>query len=326
MAKTARKRKSRFGLLLLFGMLCALLISSCMTNSMTNKTYLPQGQFADIDGVKVHYVDLKPEIDTGLTPMVLIHGASVNLLDMKISLGDRLSKTRRIILVDRAGHGFSERPKNGYLLKEQTRLINGLIHHLGLEKPIVMGQSFGGVTSLNYALEYPQDLSGLVLIAPVSHEWPGKPSGRNKLSVNPILGPIFRRTLIPLYIKLKGKTVIDGAFWPLKPPTGYYDNAGMALSFRPAEFKYDSQDRIHLLEQILQQQSRYGEIQVPTRIVTGTHDLSVSPGLHSMALEREIPDAKLILIPHMGHAIHHVKQIEIENMIADIDSYITKAH
>lgn len=326
MSKTARKRKPRFGVLLFLGALCALLISSCVTNSMTKRTHLPQGQFADIDGIKVHYLELKPETDTGLKPIVLIHGASANLLDMKIALGDRLSQTRRVIMVDRAGHGFSERPKNGHLLKEQTRLINGLTHNLGLKKPIILGQSFGGVTSLNYALEYPDDLSALILIAPVSHEWPGEAAGHHKLSAHPVFGPIFRRTLIPLYVKLQGKAIIDTAFWPLQPPENYYDNSGMALLFRPHEFKYDSQDRIHLLEQIKQQQSRYGEINVPTRIITGTHDVSVSPGLHSMALEREIPNAKFTLLEGIGHPIHHTAQNEIEKNITDIDRILNKTH
>lgn len=324
MSKAVRKRKSRLGKTLFIGVVCAMLLSSCLTNAMTKRTHLPQGEFADINGTKVHYIDLKPKADTGLKPIVLIHGASANLLDMKIALGDRLSKTRRVIMVDRAGHGFSERPENGHLLTEQTKLINGLVHDLGLNKPIVLGQSFGGVTSLNYALEYPEDLSALVLIAPVSHEWPGAPAGHHKLSVNPVLGPIFRRTLIPLYVKLQGKSLIDGAFWPLQPPENYYDNSGTALLFRPHEFKYDSQDRVHLLAQIKQQQSRYGEIQVPTRIITGSRDVSVSPTLHSMALEREIPNVKFTLLMGIGHPLHHAAQDEIEKNISDIDRILSK--
>lgn len=309
-----------------FGLfLCALLLSSCMTNAMTNRTHKPQGQFAEIDGVKVHYVDLKPQTDTGLTPIIMIHGASANLLDMKLALGDRLSKTRRVILVDRAGHGYSGRPRDGYLLTVQTKLINGLIHELGIEKPIVLGQSFGGVTSLTYALQYPDDLSALVLIAPVSHEWPGDVDGYHAVSANPVFGPIFRRTLIPLYAKLKGKAVIDGAFWPLMPPEDYYDKSGMALLFRPAAFKADSFDRLHLLEQIKQQQSRYSEIIVPTRIITGTHDTSVSPGLHSMALDREMPNAELLLLTGIGHPLHHVAQDEIEGEIAELDRILSLA-
>ncbi len=44
------------------------------------------------------------------TPVVLLHGASGNLHDMRIALGDRLAAHDRVILIDRPGHGWSDRP------------------------------------------------------------------------------------------------------------------------------------------------------------------------------------------------------------------------
>ena len=63
----------------------------------------PTGKFVKVNGYKLHYRDMNRVPESELAPIVLIHGASVNFLDMKIALGDRLSETRRVILVDRPG-------------------------------------------------------------------------------------------------------------------------------------------------------------------------------------------------------------------------------
>jgi pimeloyl-ACP methyl ester carboxylesterase len=43
-------------------------------------------------------------------PIVLLHGASGNLQDMRLTLGERLAARHRVILIDRPGHGWSGRP------------------------------------------------------------------------------------------------------------------------------------------------------------------------------------------------------------------------
>ena len=321
MAKKTKFRRLRGALFIVCILVALSFLVSLISTRMTEKRIPPIGDFLEVDGIQMHYLDMGPK-DTDLTPIVLIHGASANLRDMKMALGDRLSAKRRVILVDRPGHGYSGRPKNGYLLSVQSRAIHGLLTQLGIDKPIITGQSFGGVVSLNYALEYPSDVAGLILMAPVSHEWPGDTAIHYKLAARPLIGPIFRRTIIPLVRALSGKGIIDPAFWPLETPENYFDRSGSELLFRPGDFKYDAQDRLFLKEQIMEQQKHYGEIVAPTRIITGTHDTSVSPGLHSMALEREMQNAHLRLITGVGHPIHHFAQDEIEAEIDILDKII----
>src|ERR1700744_2902035 len=68
----------------------------------------PAGHFVEVKGGRLHVVDLPPPsdapnaADTGASwPGVLIHGASGNLGDVRLALGDRLAQTRRVVLVDR---------------------------------------------------------------------------------------------------------------------------------------------------------------------------------------------------------------------------------
>jgi pimeloyl-ACP methyl ester carboxylesterase len=321
MAKKTKFRRLRRALFIVCVLVALSFVVSLISTRMSEKRIPPAGSFLEVDGIQMHYLDMGPK-DTDLSTIILIHGASANLLDMKMALGERLSAKRRVILVDRPGHGYSGRPKDGHLLSVQSRAIHQLLTQMNVHKPIIAGQSFGGVISLNYALEYPDDVAGLVLMAPVSHEWPGDTAIHYKLAVRPLIGPVFRRTVIPLVRALSGKGIIDPAFWPLETPENYFDRSGSDLLFRPSDFKYDAQDRLFLKEQIMEQQKHYGKITAPTRIITGTHDTSVSPGLHSMSLEREMPNASLNLITGVGHPIHHFAQDEIKAEIAILDGII----
>ena len=303
----------------------AIFLTSCASTKMIQKSNPPQGQFQTVNGTKLHYIDTGANADglAGPTPIVLIHGASANLLDMKLALGDRLAKQRRIIMVDRPGHGYSQRPENGYLLSEQTRLINGLLNSLGIQEPIVLGQSFGGAVALNYALEYPDALSGLLLVAPVSHSWPGGGvDSYHSAATAPVLGPLFLRTAIPIVKATRGEEIAKGSFKPQGAPENYYEKAGVELVFRPGNFKANSEDLLHLHDQILTQQTRYGAIKVPTKIIAGTDDKSVYPEIHSENLNKEIPNSEYILMQGIGHPLHHFAQDEIEMLIGKIDAQI----
>ena len=70
------------------------------------------GSLIEVDGVPVHVLDLGTGNDMK-APVVLIHGASANLRDMKIALGDALATDRRVVMVDRSGRGYSGRPSDG---------------------------------------------------------------------------------------------------------------------------------------------------------------------------------------------------------------------
>ncbi len=262
------------------------------------------GQTVDVDGHRMHVLTGGPK-DSEKPPVVLIHGASVNLRDMKIALGDRLSEDRFVMMIDRPGRGYSERPDKGYDLDTQSALIKGAADAMGVKRPIVVGQSFGGAVALNYALNYQDEMSGLVLLAPVSHEWPGGVDWHNHVSQTPVVGFFFRRLIIPAFGAVAGKGIVEASFEPGAPPEEYYDRAGVPLLFRAKDFKSNASDIYHLKSEILEQQGRYQEISIPVAIAHGTSDETVSPEIHSKALEKQIESASLTLLPDVGHALHH---------------------
>lgn len=290
-------------------------VSGCATWN-AEKTAPMLGERINVDGAEIHVLDMGPR-DATFPPVILIHGASVNLRDMKLALGDKLAEDRRVIMVDRPGRGYSERPDEGWRLEEQAAHINAAVKSLGIENPVVVGQSFGGAVSLAYALQYQEEMSGLVLLAPVSHEWPGGVAWYNSVSETPVIGFLLRRFVIPVYGQLAAKGGVEESFAPDTAPENYAERSGLALLFRPKDFRSNASDLVNLKKQIIKQQKRYGELTLPVAILTGVSDTTVSPELHSKALARDIDGATLTLLPDTGHALHHA---ETEKVLAAIAS------
>lgn len=264
----------------------------------------PIGAFIDIDGERLHVVDVGPR-DSEKAPVIIIHGASVNLRDVKMSLGDRLAEDRRVIMIDRPGRGYSTRPDDGWRLAVQAQYIKAAADALGVEDPIIVGQSFGGAVALSYALQYQDEMSGLVLLAAVSHEWPDDIAWYNSASQIPLLGHMLRRFVIPVYGALAAEGGIEESFSPDEAPENYYERSGLALLFRAKDFKSNAADIAHLKAEIIAQQKHYGSLTMPVAIVTGTEDTTVNPDLHSKALAAQVEGASLTLLPDTGHALHH---------------------
>lgn len=277
------------------------------------------GERVDVGGAEIHVLDMGPR-DTSAPPVILVHGASVNLRDMKMALGDKLAQDRRVIMIDRPGRGYSERLDDGWRLKDQAAHIHGVAQSLGVEKPVVVGQSFGGAVALAYALQYQQKMSGLVLLAPVSHEWPGGVAWYNSVSETPVIGFLLRRFVIPVYGQLAAKGGVEESFEPDTAPENYAERSGLALLFRPKDFRSNASDLVNLKKQIIDQQKRYGELALPVAILTGTSDTTVSPELHSKALARDIDGATLTLLPDTGHALHHAETEKVLAAIASVSA------
>ena len=95
----------------------------------------PMGQFIEVQGVRLHVAVLGlPRDAPGAEPgVVLIHGASGNLEDMRLALGEKLALSHRVILVDRPGHGWSSRPESDDYASpaRQAELVADALEQLG---------------------------------------------------------------------------------------------------------------------------------------------------------------------------------------------------
>jgi pimeloyl-ACP methyl ester carboxylesterase len=230
-----------------------------------------------------------------------------------------LAATRRVILIDRPGHGFSDRPGGALDASpgRQASLVAQAIAGLGVGRAIIVGHSWSGALAAAYALDYPDRVAGLMLLAPVTHPWPGGISWYNDIAALPVISQLFARTIVlPLGLCLIGRAVAQ-VFAPQAAPERYVRRAASLLVLRPAEFIANAQDLAALRGFVAEQVPRYRAIAAPTVIITGDRDRTVSPKIHAGAVAALIPNAKLVELAGVGHMLPHVAPAAI---IAAIDT------
>jgi pimeloyl-ACP methyl ester carboxylesterase len=286
------------------------------------------GRLIEVAGGRLHVLEIGPPIPLGATateeplPVVLVHGASGNLQDLRLALGDRLAASRRVILVDRPGHGWSARPGGAADASpaRQAALIAQALDRIGARRFVLLGHSFGGTVAAAFALAYPDRVAGLVLLAPVTHPWVGGLAWYNAILSTPVMGPLFARTVgLPL-----GALMLAGGaasvFAPEAVPAGYVRRAAIRLLLRPSELVANAQDVAVLKDFVTAQAPHYGEIAAPTIILTGDADTTVSPRIHARAIAAAVPDARLILLEGAGHMPQHTHTDAVMAAIGELSS------
>ena len=95
-------------------------------------------------------------------PLVFIHGAAASH-DMWKPQVEHFSKSYNVINYDLRGHQQSEGSQDKYTCELFADDLHLLIDRLGLEEPVVIGLSLGGMVAQEYAVKYQSNLKGLVL-------------------------------------------------------------------------------------------------------------------------------------------------------------------
>lgn len=263
----------------------------------------PAGIFTTVEGTRMHHIHLRPEGEAELPPVVFIHGASGNLLDQMIPVRGALQGRAELLFLDRPGHGWSDRgPGNNETPFGQAATIAALMDELGIEDAVIVAHSFGAAVATSLALDHPQKVRGLVLLAPASHPWPGgDTSWYYDLTARPVIGRLFAQTLA-LPGALAGiRSASRCVFSPNALSETYLDEAGIPLLLRPATFRANAVDVAGLHAHTLVAAKRYGEIEAPTVVVSGDRDTVVYEEIHAGGLIRDIPRAEGVWVRNLGH-------------------------
>lgn len=121
--------------------------------------------FVEIDDIRIHYQEFGPK--TGKT-LLLVHGYSASTASWDAVVEPLADKGFRVIAVDLVGFGFSEKPSwFGYTINEQSRMIERFMDRMGIGRAVVAGNSYGGAVAATLALDYPERVEKLVMVASV---------------------------------------------------------------------------------------------------------------------------------------------------------------
>jgi len=263
--------------------------------------YPPLGKIVEVEGHRLHYVQ------TGTGPdVVLIHGASGNVRDFTFDLMGRLAAQGfRVTVLDRPGLGYTDRiDRDGASIFEQAAFLVAGARQIGLQRPIVLGHSYGGAVALAWATRHPEDLSALVLLAAASNPWPGPLSLYYRVLSHPV-GQVVAAPLLTAWVPDHVVTdTIAQVFAPQATPEGYADYIGAGLTLRRVSLRENALQRASILEEVEQMVPDYGTIDVPTEILHGTADTTVWLSVHSEPLAEQIAGAHLVRMEGVGHSPH----------------------
>ena len=275
----------------------------------------PLGQFLTVDGVRLHYL-----VRGEGSPIVLLHGNGTMIEDWIVSgLLDRLAKDHRVIAFDRPGFGHSERPRSTiWTPAAQATLIAAALDELKVERPLVVGHSFGTLVALALALNHPEKASGLALLGGYFF-----PSARADVLLAsqpavPVVGDVMRYTVSPLLGAALTPAVNARIFEPAPVPSSWTEEFPMRMALRPFQIRSEAAEAALMIPAAAAMAPRFAELDLPVTIIAGDGDKMVNTEAQSKRLSETVPQSRYVEIEGAGHMVHHTASEKVAQAIRKV--------
>ncbi|SFE84069.1 alpha/beta fold hydrolase [Alteribacillus iranensis] len=248
----------------------------------------------DIDGVNVHY-----RVSGEGVPVVLLHGWGANIQAFA-PVHQFLEKHFKVWSIDFPGFGESQEPPEPWTVGDYTNMLEKFLTHLNIEKPILIGHSFGGRVSIKYASRKPVRKVILVDSAGI------KPKRKPKYYVKVYTYKTFKKLLKLPVIRNYEQEILT----KVKGKLGSADYKNVSGVMQQTMVKVVNEDLRHHLP----------HIKAPTLLVWGEKD-EATPVEDGKIMEEMIPDAGLVVLDNAGHYSYLDKRNEF---LVIIDSFLQK--
>ncbi|HTI85422.1 MAG TPA: alpha/beta hydrolase [Alphaproteobacteria bacterium] len=271
----------------------------------------PARRFVEVRGTRLHYID----IGAG-PPVVLLHGTGGATADFETSgLAERLSRDHRVVIFDRPGYGYTRRPRGRrWTPQAQAALIAEACGQLLVQRPIVIGHSWGALVALALAISQPAAVRGLVLISgPYFPRLRADALAAVPLAV-PIVGEILSRTVAPLIARFVAPRLVKKIFAPNSTPSRFDSEFPLQLAFRPSQLLAAADETLQTMTAPITLQRYYDEIEVPVALFAGAEDGMVDVN-HALRLQERLPHSELHVLSGVGHMPHHFAVDELAETV-----------
>lgn len=277
----------------------------------------PRGRFVEVEGLRVHYVEMGPEEGQ---PVVLIHGASGNLNDMTFDLAPRLAGRFRVVSIDRPGLGYTQRPaRDGWDPMVQARLLRGAADALGLSRPVVVGHSWGAAVAVGWALSAPEGVAGVVSVSGATMPWGDGDGALTPVITSQAAAAVGVGILRLSTLRDQGRGAARRIFRPQPLPDGYLEHLQPELILRTESFRANVEDIQRLDGALARMAARHGDLRLPVAVLHGAADKITGAALHAEAFASRLPDSRVELFEGVGHMLHHARP---ESVVAAVERLV----
>ncbi len=266
-----------------------------------------QGEFIDIDGEKIRYIQKGKGKD-----VLLIHGMPGSIEDWQPII-DSLSKTHKITAFDRPGHGFSTANSYNYTLKENADITNKLIQQLDLNNVIVVGHSYGGSITANLATIGNDKIKSYIIVASPLYQF--HPEILFKIATAPIIGKGFTTFIATTAASGKIEEGLMHAFAGNKEIlTDTFLNTRKKIWSQPKVFYAISNEQVNYASGLNEISANYKNINKKVDILIGDKDREKTIA-DCKRLKNDIPNAEITFLKNTAHYIQFEKTNELINVI-----------
>jgi pimeloyl-ACP methyl ester carboxylesterase len=259
------------------------------------------GELIEVNGQTIHYTD------EGSGPaIVMIHGLGGQMRNFARPMVEELARDHRVIRIDRPGSGYSRRAAGSSArLRVQAETVAELIRILKLDRPLIVGHSLGGALALALALNHPDSVGGLALVAPLTQaqQIEEVPEVFKGLIIR---SPALRKTIAwtiatPLGVATTEKSLKE-VFAPEPVPPDFGTEGGGLLALRPNNFSASSADLVDLEGELEGMVERYPTLSLPVSILYARADNLLNFQKHGETTASQIPGTEIELVEG-GHML-----------------------
>ncbi|HYC01708.1 MAG TPA: alpha/beta hydrolase [Azospirillaceae bacterium] len=269
------------------------------------------GRMVTIDGARAHIIE-----EGEGRPVLLLHGLG-GLAQEIVEPLQGLSRWGRVIAVDRPGYGLSDPlPREQMAADQQARWLARLLTRLEAHRPVIVAHSLAASVAISFAMQYPRAVAGLVLLAPFAR--PTRPAAMPmlRLATAPVVGGAVRTLIVPWLAHLVAPAKLRALCAP-DPVPACLERLPVAHAARASALLSMAAELHGFNGAMIPAARALPRLTVPTAIIAGTADRIVPFDRHAYWLSRRMPQAKLEMLPGVGHMPHHCRPEVVMKAVAE---------